>query len=147
MNFRDFLTYVYVPFFLRRALGLGLRNPNVSLASGSSIRRITVAHVAAILSNVYDCQAAPVAFSNDHGLPLQQKIAASTLYALVRSRRSKEITIGRLHEAYVKGCKECHVTPVSQGEFVSVCDMLQVRGIVRLSRCKDVRLMKVKNNI
>eukprot|EP00118_Oscarella_pearsei_P005485 m.25260 g.25260 ORF g.25260 m.25260 type:complete len:433 (+) comp28769_c0_seq2:114-1412(+) len=125
----------------RRALAL--QKPNLKpCLSTSPMPHISVAQIADILSNIYDSQAL-AAFSADQGLPLQQKVTACTLLALVQSRRVKEVSLGRLHEAYRKASKECQVTPVEQGEFVSLCRMLQERGIVALGRCKDVRLGKV----
>ena len=79
--------------------------------------------------------------SND--IPLQQKLAACTLLQMVRGKAKKEVTLGKLHEAYAKLCQQRYLKFESETEFVGLCDVLATSGIIALKKTKEARLTKV----
>lgn len=75
-------------------------------------------------------------------LPLQQKLAACTLLLLTREGK-KDPTMGRLYDAYAEVCERRKLVGVSEGEFVGVVSMLEVRGMVVKSGKEPGRFQKV----
>ncbi len=51
--------------------------------------------------------------------------------------------MGKLHEAYVKVCRMRQLKFECESEFVSLCSMLETRGIVAMRRGKEARLTRV----
>jgi cell division control protein 6 len=64
---------------------------------------------------------------------------------MVRGRHVKEVTLGKLHEAYVRVCRHRQLRHEGECEFVGVCNMLEARGVISLknSKAKETRLLKV----
>lgn len=49
----------------------------------------------------------------------------------------------QLHEVYSRLCAQRQVSGVGQGECLSLCSLLESRGIVALKKAKEARLTKV----
>ncbi len=102
--------------------------------------RVTLRHIASVISDVYGSGVTP---SNQDAFPLQQKLVVCTLLLMVRGKGVKEVTLGKLHEAYVKVCRHRQLKYESESEFVGLCGMLETRGIVTLRGGKEARLTRV----
>jgi len=103
--------------------------------------RVTLSHVASVISEVYSSTVSSC--SAQESIPLQQKLVACTLLLLVRSQPKKEVTLGKLHEAYIEVCRKRQLKFESETEFVGLCKMLDSTGIISLKKAKETRLMKV----
>ncbi|XP_017297409.1 cell division control protein 6 homolog [Kryptolebias marmoratus] len=106
--------------------------------------RVSLPQVSRVLSEVYgDRMASQSSSSEGETFPLQQKLLVSCLLLLIRSGKSKEIGLGKLHEVYTRLCAQRQVSGVSQGECLSLCSLLESRGIFALKKAKEARLTKV----
>jgi len=103
--------------------------------------RVTLSHIASVISEVYSSTVSSC--SAQESIPLQQKLVACTLLLLVRSQPKKEVTLGKLHEAYTEVCRKRRLKFESETEFVGLCKMLDSTGIISLKKAKETRLMKV----
>lgn len=108
-----------------------------SLSDSLRSHRVTVRHICTVISEVY-------ASSQTDSLPLQQKIAACTLLCLVKDGNTKEPTLGKLYDAYLKVCYQKKLRCESETEFMGVVSMLEARGFVSIKKSKQApRLGKV----
>ncbi|KAM4595807.1 cell division control protein 6 homolog isoform 2-T2 [Fundulus diaphanus] len=100
--------------------------------------------VVKVLSEVYgDRMASHGGGSEGESFPLQQKLLVCCLLLLIRSGKSKEINLGKLHEVYSRLCAQRQVSGVGQGECLALCALLESRGIFALKKAKEARLTKV----
>lgn len=77
-------------------------------------------------------------------LPLHQKLAICTLLLILREGKSKDVTVGKLHDVYRRVCKKRHLDPLDSGSFLSMLGLIEARGILLLpGRGKKSRLTKV----
>lgn len=109
--------------------------------------KVSCAQVARVLSEVYGDRMASC--ENDEGgsLPLQQKLLVCCLLLLTYNGKSKEMPLGKLHEAYSRMCAQRQVASVGQGECLSLCGLLESRGIFGLKKAKEARLTKISLKI
>ncbi|KAM7419845.1 hypothetical protein PAMA_016784 [Pampus argenteus] len=106
--------------------------------------RVSVPQVARVLSEVYgDRMASQCGGSDGESFPLQQKLLVCCLLLLTRSGKSREVVLGKLHEVYSRLCAQRQVGAVGQGECLSLCSLLESRGIFALKKAKEARLTKV----
>ncbi|XP_044045462.1 cell division control protein 6 homolog [Siniperca chuatsi] len=106
--------------------------------------RVSLPQVARVLSEVYgDRMASQGSGSDGESFPLQQKLLVCCLLLLIRNGKSKEIVLGKLHEVYSRLCAQRQVSAVGQGECLSLCGLLESRGVFALKKAKEARLTKV----
>ncbi|XP_077462333.1 cell division control protein 6 homolog isoform X2 [Stigmatopora argus] len=111
-----------------------LFSENVAMVAG-------VPQVARVLSEVYGDRMASC--SGNESFPLQQKLLVCCLLMSVRAGKSKEIPLGKLHEVHSRLCTKRQVGGVSQSECLSLCELLESRGVFALKKAKEARLTKV----
>ncbi|XP_078126865.1 cell division control protein 6 homolog, partial [Sander vitreus] len=111
----------------------------------SKASRVSLPQVARVLSEVYGDRMASQCGGGSDGesFPLQQKLLVCCLLLLIRNGKSKEIVLGKLHEVYSRLCAQRQVSAVGQGECLSLCGLLESRGIFSLKKAKEARLTKV----
>ncbi|XP_068607407.1 cell division control protein 6 homolog [Brachionichthys hirsutus] len=103
--------------------------------------RVGVPQVARVLSEVYGDRMASQ--GGGETFPLQQKLLVCCLLLQTRGGKNKEVVLGKLHEVYSRLCARRQVSAVGQGECLSLCGLLESRGIVALKKAKEARLTKV----
>lgn len=54
------------------------------------------------------------------------------------------VCVFQLHEVYSRLCAQRQVSAVGQGECLSLCSLLESRGIFALKKAKEARLTKVR---
>ncbi|RVE76700.1 hypothetical protein OJAV_G00011280 [Oryzias javanicus] len=108
----------------------------------SPASRVGLPQVARVLSEVYGERMASQS-SDGESFPLQQKLLVCCLLLLIRSGKSKEVGLGKLHEVYSRLCAQRQVSGAGQGECLSLCSLLESRGIFGLKKAKEARLTKV----
>lgn len=127
----------------RRAIELGEQHTLKSLENlTDDCKSVEVKHVVDVLNTVYGT-AQSLNEDTDDSLPLQQKIVVCALLLILKKAKNKDVNVGRLHEVYRKVCKKRNLLAVDQAEFVSLCSLLEARGIVRIVGKKEPRLNKV----
>uniref|UniRef100_A0A672ZBC6 Cell division control protein n=1 Tax=Sphaeramia orbicularis TaxID=375764 RepID=A0A672ZBC6_9TELE len=99
--------------------------------------RVSVPQVARVLSEVYGDRMASQ--SEGESFPLQQKLLVCCLLLLIRNGKNKEVGLGKLHEVYSRLCARRQVGGVGQGECLSLCGLLESRGIFALKKAKEAR--------
>lgn len=75
--------------------------------------------------------------------PLQQKLLLCSFLLILNRGRSRDVTVGRLHEVYKKVCNKRNIHAVDGSEFISLCLLIETRGILKLTTKKEPRLSKV----
>ena len=55
----------------------------------------------------------------------------------------KEVTLGRLEDAYGRVCRQWQVKSEGVAEFVGLCQVLESRGILAIKKAKETRMTKV----
>ncbi|RZC37054.1 cell division control protein 6 -like [Asbolus verrucosus] len=95
-----------------------------------------------VLNNVYGTSQ-HLSDDIDDSFPLQQKIVVCSLLLILKKAKNKDVTIGRLHDIYRKVCLKRNIQVVDQGEFVSLCSLIETRGIMKIIKKKDPRLNKI----
>ncbi|XP_029632841.1 cell division control protein 6 homolog [Salmo trutta] len=106
--------------------------------------RVSVPQVARVLSEVYGDR---MSSSEGESFPIQQKLLVCCLLLLTRNGKNKEIPLGKLHEVYSRLCAKRQLGGVGQGECLSLCSLLESRGIFALKKAKEARLTKVSLKI
>jgi len=69
--------------------------------------------------------------------PLQQKLIISTLLVLVKHGKSKQVTLGKLHQSYCKVCAKFGVTAMDFDEFAHTSSLVESRGVVTIKTTKN----------
>lgn len=117
--------------FYRRAVEIQNSRPSKS-------RRVAVADI--VLSDLHSKSS----LSQPDSFPLQQKLVMSAMLLILREKKlMKETTLGNIFDRYRGVCHSQKVDSISQSDFVSVCSLLEVRGIFAVGKGKEVRQRKV----
>lgn len=111
-------------------------------STDDSIIKVTIGHVASVCSDVYGAKLAPSS-NVKFVFPLQQKIIICVVVGCLKQSRIKEIAVSRLYQAYCRVSYSKHLTPVSQEELNSICDLLESQGVISVKKSKDVRNHKI----
>uniref|UniRef100_A0A673JBC7 Cell division control protein n=1 Tax=Sinocyclocheilus rhinocerous TaxID=307959 RepID=A0A673JBC7_9TELE len=111
-----------------------------------AVSRVSVPQVARVLTEVYGDRMASGS-GDGESFPLQQKLLVCCLLLIVRNGKSKEVQLGKLCEVYSKLCKQRQVGGVGQTECLSLCSLLESRGIFTLKKAKEARLTKISLKI
>ncbi|XP_041499809.1 cell division control protein 6 homolog isoform X1 [Microtus oregoni] len=110
-------------------------------------KRVGLTHISQVISEV-DGNRVTLSQDKAHdSLPLQQKILVCSLLLLTRRLKLKEVTLGKLYEAYSSVCRKQQVAAVDQSECLSLSGLLESRGILGLKKNKESRLTKVSLKI
>ncbi|XP_020661541.3 cell division control protein 6 homolog [Pogona vitticeps] len=114
-------------------------------ATNSAVpKQVGLLHVSRVISDVYgDRMTADNSSGGTDSFPLQQKILVCSLLLLAKQQKAKEVTLGKLHEAYSRICQKQQVGAVDQSECLSLSALLESRGIVGLKKAKEARMTKV----
>ncbi|XP_058301059.1 cell division control protein 6 homolog isoform X2 [Hylobates moloch] len=106
-------------------------------------KRVGLIHISQVISEVDGGRMTLSQEGAQDSFPLQQKILVCSLMLLIRQLKIKEVTLGKLYEAYSKVCRKQQVAAVDQSECLSLSGLLEARGILGLKRNKETRLTKV----
>ncbi|XP_032093575.1 cell division control protein 6 homolog [Thamnophis elegans] len=121
-----------------------IKSHSKAAAVCGGLKRVGLCHVSQVISDVYgDRMATGNSYGDASSFPLQQKILVCSLLLLAKQQNTKEINLGKLHEAYSRICQKQKVGPVDQSECLSLSALLESRGIVGLKKAKEARLSKV----
>ena len=104
-------------------------------------KRVDLKEVITVLNGVYG--GSQNIEKEESTFPLQQKLLLCSLLLILNKGRNKDVTVGRLHEIYKKVCKKRNIYAVDASEFVSLCSLIETRGILKLTTKKEPRLSKV----
>ncbi|XP_067397359.1 cell division control protein 6 homolog isoform X2 [Emydura macquarii macquarii] len=126
---------------------LDLRSQTVLKPLPGFPRRVGLPHISRVISDVYGDRMALGGDKASDSFPLQQKILVCSLLLLARQLKAKEVTLGKLHEAYSRVCRRQQMAAIAQSECLSLAALLESRGILGLKKAKEARLTKVSLKI
>ncbi|XP_075578965.1 LOW QUALITY PROTEIN: cell division control protein 6 homolog [Pelecanus crispus] len=106
-------------------------------------KRVGLLHVSRVISEVFGDRLAAGGRGSWDAFPLQQKVLLCSLLLLARHLRAREVTLGKLHDAYSQVCRRQQLPAVDQAECLSLVTLLESRGVLELKRAKEARLAKV----
>ncbi|KAA0707842.1 Cell division control protein 6 -like protein CDC6-related protein p62(cdc6) [Triplophysa tibetana] len=115
--------------------------------SPKAASRVSVPQVARVLSEVYGDRMASRGGEDGESFPLQQKLLVCCLLLVIRNGKSKDVQLGKLYEVYSKLCKQRQVGGAGQTECLSLCSLLESRGIFTLKKAKEARMTKISLRI
>ncbi|XP_077020590.1 cell division control protein 6 homolog [Tamandua tetradactyla] len=110
-------------------------------------KRVSLVHISQVISEVDGNRMALSQKGAQDSFPLQQKILVCSLLLLTRQLKIKEVTLGKLYEAYSNVCRKQQVAAVDQSECLSLSGLLEARGILGLKKNKETRFTKVSLKI
>ncbi|XP_008827662.1 cell division control protein 6 homolog [Nannospalax galili] len=110
-------------------------------------KRVGLVHISQVISEVDGNRMTLSQERTQDSLPLQQKILVCSLLLVTRQLKVKEVTLGKLYEAYSSICRKQQMAAVDQSECLSLSGLLESRGILGLKKNKEVRLTKVSLKI
>ncbi|XP_050307032.1 cell division control protein 6 homolog [Anthonomus grandis grandis] len=105
-------------------------------------KKVNYQEVICVLNNVYGTSQ-NLADDCEEAFPLQQKIVVCSLLLIMKKAKNKDVTVGKLHEIYSRVCQKRNLTSVDQAEFVGLCQLIETKGIIRVSGKKEPRLHKI----
>lgn len=108
----------------------------------NEVAPVQIKEVLSVLNNVYGTSQVLVN-EEDDAFPLQQKMLVCALLLIIKHDKNKDITIGRLHDVYKKVCTKRNLMALDQAEFMSLCSLVEVRGIIRIQKKKESRLSRI----
>lgn len=104
-------------------------------------KSVQIRQVVSTLNQVYG---STQNMEDDEAFPLQQKILVCALLLLLKVGKSKDITVGRLHQVYKTVCSKRNLLSVDQTEFINICSLVETRGILRIQGKKEPRLNRIQ---
>lgn len=117
----------------------------IELADEKIDKKIGLNDVMAVLNNVYSTSGA--LDNNDENtekLPLQQELViCALLLILSSSKKNQVITIGNLFEVFKKICTKRNIQVRDLSEFISMCSLIETRGIIKIQGQSVNRLSKI----
>uniref|UniRef100_A0A9L0RIF9 Cell division control protein n=1 Tax=Equus caballus TaxID=9796 RepID=A0A9L0RIF9_HORSE len=119
------------------------KSPSESLVP----KQVGLIHISQVISEVDGNRMTLSREGAQDSFPLQQKILVCSLLLLTRQLKIKEVTLGKLYEAYSNVCRKQQVAAVDQSECLSLSGLLEARGILGLKKNKETRFTKVSLKI
>lgn len=119
------------------------KSPSESLVP----KRVGLIHISQVIAEVDGNRMTLSQEGAQDSFPLQQKILVCSLLLLTRQLKIKEVTLGKLYEAYSNVCRKQQVASVDQSECLSLSGLLEARGILELKKNKETRFTKVSLKI
>ncbi|XP_049635541.1 cell division control protein 6 homolog [Suncus etruscus] len=110
-------------------------------------KRVGLVHISQVISGVDGNRMSASQPGAPDSFPLQQKILVCSMMLLTRQLKTREVTLGKLYEAYGKVCRRQQVSAVDQSECLSLAELLEARGILGIKKSKETRLSKVSLKI
>ncbi|KAJ4918388.1 hypothetical protein JOQ06_003972 [Pogonophryne albipinna] len=108
----------------------------------AKVSRVSLPQVARVLSEVYGDRMASQSGGPDgekrersHGFSKQQEV--------LHDDEPSPGAVDSLHEVYSRLCSQRQVSAVGQSECLSLCGLLESRGVFALKKAKEARLTKV----
>nr|XP_054753992.1 cell division control protein 6 homolog isoform X1 [Lytechinus pictus]XP_054753997.1 cell division control protein 6 homolog isoform X2 [Lytechinus pictus] len=106
-------------------------------------KKVSLLQVSNVINEVYGSGVMTSSGSKGQSFPLQQKLVICTVLLMVKEGKAREVTLGKVHDTYSKICASRHVAPVDQSEFLSLCQLIETRGVLALKKSKDARQTKM----
>lgn len=100
-------------------------------------------HIRSVVSTLNQVYGTTQTMTDDEAFPLQQKLLVCALLLVLKVSKSKDITVGKLHQVYKAVCLKRNLLSVDQAEFGNLCSLVETRGIIRMQGKKEPRLTRI----
>lgn len=118
----------------------GLNPGSPRIKQSEAYGSVTVTHVSQVLKDVYGSKAQEVSSSNgNHSLPATQQILLSSLLLFSKFSKKKEVEVTKCHQIFVRICTKKSIAVENSSEFLSMCQLLESKGLLTLKTVKDVK--------
>ncbi|XP_027210266.1 cell division control protein 6 homolog [Penaeus vannamei] len=107
------------------------------------MKMVEVPQVLAIFNEVYGSRVISAVTDAPESFPLQQKVLICSLLLIMKHAKSKDLNLGKFHDVYTKICKKRNLPGIDQSEFLSLCTLLESRGMLQVKKAKEIRSSKV----
>ncbi|XP_042892016.1 cell division control protein 6 homolog isoform X2 [Penaeus japonicus] len=107
------------------------------------MKMVEVPQVLAIFNEVYGSRVISAVTDAPDSFPLQQKVLICSLLLIMKHAKSKDLNLGKFHDVYTKICKKRNLPGIDQSEFLSLCTLLESRGMLQIKKAKEIRSSKV----
>nr|XP_045602307.1 cell division control protein 6 homolog [Procambarus clarkii] len=107
------------------------------------LKMVEIPQVMSIFNEVYGSRVITAVTDAPDSFPLQQKVLICSLLLILKHGKTKGVTLGKFHEVYTRVCKKRQMPNMDQTEFLSVCVLLESRGMLQVKRAKEIRSSKV----
>lgn len=117
----------------------------IELADEKNDKKIELSDVMAVLNNVYSTSGAlDNNDENSENFPLQQELAVCALLLLLSSsKKNQVITIGKVFDVFKKICTKRNIQVRDLSEFITMCSLIETRGIIKIQGQSVNRLSKI----
>lgn len=117
----------------------------IELADEKNYKKIELNDVVSVLNNVYSTSGA--LDNNDdssENFPLQQELVVCALLLLLSSsKKSQVITVGKVFDVFKKICTKRNIQVRDLSEFITMCSLIESRGIIKIQGQSVNRLSKI----
>lgn len=117
----------------------------IELADEKGDKRIELNDVLTVLNNVYSTSGAlDNNDENSENFPLQQELVICALLLLLSTcKKNQLITIGKVFDLFKKICTKRNIQVRDLSEFITMCSLIETRGIIKIQGQSINRLSKV----
>lgn len=117
----------------------------IELADEKNDKKIEMNDVMTVLNNVYSTSGAlDNDDENSENFPLQQELVICALLLLLSSsKKSQVITVGKVFDVFKQICSKRNIQVRDLSEFISMCSLIETRGIIKIQGQNINRLSKI----
>ncbi|XP_072180731.1 cell division control protein 6 homolog isoform X1 [Diadema setosum] len=106
-------------------------------------KKVGLLQVSSVINDVYGSGMTSASNGQPQSFPMQQKLVICTMLLMVKEGKGREVTLGKVHDTYRQICNSRQVVPVDQSEFLSLCQLIETRGVLTVKKSKDARQSKM----
>ncbi|KAK9509919.1 hypothetical protein O3M35_004806 [Rhynocoris fuscipes] len=131
---------------IRKALDLARRVVELAQSKEQNGKTVSLQEVLTVVNDVYSTSVSLCSASNSTSgepFPLQQKLLVCTALLARKHSKSRDLTLGKLHDIYRKVCGKCNLSALDLSEFLSLAELVESRGVIRIQGKIKNRLSKV----
>lgn len=115
----------------------------IELADEKIDKKIEMNDVMSVLNNVYSTSDA-LDNENSENFPIQQELVVCALLLLLSSNKKNQIiTIGKVFDVFKKICTKRNIQVRDLSEFITMCSLIETRGIIKIQGQSVNRLSKI----
>lgn len=128
---------------IRKALDIGRNVVEMAHNKPERSSEVALLDVLSVVNKVYGTSTTLDSSNNGESFPLHQKLLICVMILIKRNSKIKEVTIGRLHDVYRKVCTKKNINSLDMSEFLSLAELVESRGVLRIIGKTKNRLSKV----
>jgi len=115
----------------------------IELADEKIDKKIEMNDVMTVLNNVYSTSDA-LDGENSENFPIQQELVVCALLLLLSSNKKNQvITVGKVFDVFKKICTKRNIQVRDLSEFITMCSLIETRGIIKIQGQSVNRLSKI----